>query len=384
MYQNSINRIERDCDLVYWLNHPDEDDLPTPFACSFPEPPDYIHYPGLSKSAPNSIETYHCPLLDEDKGKARAVLVEPEDDDVTVDLEQEIFNDIFNDDEECLTREEKEEQSRRDAEWSLMLLAQELSEQGVPREEIESYIYQSQLLASSPSIPALHSPYHSPRALGPVDDQLDLDRIAKLTVDGIATRPLPPAYGPNYSPEPSTSQAGSPILAVRRASISSVSSDASTRSGSSAAPSGTYTNEEEEELIAKMQKVMDDFYEANKAAILSDVDQQERRRKRRVDRAARKESWPNWRYHFGMTGNDNNVQLTHGPEGNWIQGSVHTQLPTLSRTPIPDNDMWELEGGGHGSAVRERTSKKLTRRDLTDQSPTSSYFPGPRHQGPRQ
>ena len=278
-----------------------------------------------------------------------------------------------------LTRADKDEQSRRDAEWSLMLLAQELLEQGVPQEEIGSYVYQSQRLVPS-SLPILLPPFHSPTASIVSDDKLDLDHIAKLTVNDVATRHLPPAYGPNYSPEPSTSQAGSPILAVRRASISSINSSTSASSALSNSISSTYTSEEEEELVVKMQAFLDECYEANKAAILSEVDHQERKRQMRMERAALKDDgWRGWRYHFGMS-SDGGIQLASGLDGNWIHGLTNLRFPTLSPLPIPD-DMWNLDGG-HRSAGRDSAPRGgVPPQHRSNQSPASYFAPGTRYQG---
>jgi hypothetical protein len=286
-----------------------------------------------------------------------------------------------------LTRGEKEEQSRRDAQLSLLLLAQELLEQGVPQEEVASYVFQTQaFVISSNQAPALPSTLLSPVSSFRhyAGEKPDLGRIAQLTVDEVAKRRLPPAYGPHYSPEPSTSQAGSPILAVRRPSISSTISNISTTSTSSATSSGSYTLEEEEELVEKMQQFLDEQYEANKVAILSDLEN-EAQRKQILAQGGRSRRWDIWRQRLGLG------LVGGGPDENWTtkdlqhHGNFRSSLPS-PQLDLPNNVRF-LQGGGHNcGCCRGRDNQGSTARipqDPTskrglDQFPSSCFATGDR------
>ena len=255
--------------------------------------------------------------------------------------EEGFFGDS-NDDGEGLTREEKNEQSRRDAELSMMLLAEELLEQGVPQEEIASYALQTQLLAmssqsilTSPSL--LKSPEISP-SRGHEEDRLDLNCIAQLTVEGVATRPLPPAYGPLYSPEPSTSQAGSPIHVLRRLSISSTVSSVSTSSAPSTVASSSYTLEDEEELMEKVQQVLDERYEATRATILADLEKQAEKTQK-PEHVHRTHPWANGRLGTINRRTDDVEALAHAIEEKRVGGKDHGEtfpIPFPSPPPLLD------------------------------------------------
>jgi hypothetical protein len=281
------------------------------------------------------------PAGTDEKGKGRMAITKMEAEEIIWESDQETPFDDPSEDNGGLTLAEKDEQSRRDAELSFLLLAQELLEQGVPQEQVASYAFQTQLLAMSPPrAPTLAVPIHSPASLSShcVEGKPDLDRIAQLTIDGVATRPLPPAYGPHYSPEPSTSQAGSPILAVRRLSISSTISSVSTSSASSAALSSSYTVEEEGELVARMQQVLDERYEANKVALLCDLDKQANKRQK-LEQA--KHRWDMWRHRFGLG-------LAGGlDEKLAIRDSQHHGHSTLSFPFDLADDVRFTPGGGH-------------------------------------
>jgi hypothetical protein len=321
------------------------------------------------------LETHHIQAGVDEKGKGRMAMAEIEAEDIIWEGDQETPFDDPNEDNGGLTLAEKDEQSQRDAELSFLLLAQDLLEQGVPQEQVASYAFQTQLLSMSPQTPPASAfPIHSPLSLSShcVEVKPDLDRIAHLTIDEVATRRLQPAYGPHYSPEPSTSQAGSPILAVRRLSISSTISSVSTSSASSAAHSSSYTLEEEGELVAKMQQVLDERYEANKVTLLCDLDKQANKRQK-LEQA--KHRWDTWRHRFGLG-------LAGGlDEKLAIRDPQHHDRSSLSFPFDPPNEVRFLpaahsRGYQHDKGSAGHTPKGLIARGEPDQSHISPQGTG--------
>ncbi|KAG8844461.1 hypothetical protein FRB91_002610 [Serendipita sp. 411] len=118
-----------------------------------------------------------------------------------------------------------DEISRRDEELALAITIEDLRSEGCTDAEVQQYLVQLKALSAqkveensrsfSPSLPMERA---LPALTSPVYETY---HAVESIIDPLANRKLPPAYGPDYTPEASTSSAGSPVLTSRRLSVSS-------------------------------------------------------------------------------------------------------------------------------------------------------------------
>lgn len=179
-----------------------------------------------------------------------------------------------------LTESERESITNQDEELAMALLFEDLREQGYSAEQIEEYTINLQVMRVQEAETKTFD-QHIPASTPSRDNQLTLERSIEKVADNILetymARDLPPAYGPNYAPEPSTSTSRSPILAARRLSVGSLGDTHNLpKGGSGISRQGSYSNasvlEEDQvlELEKELERRMEELFMHHRANLLRD------------------------------------------------------------------------------------------------------------------
>ncbi|KAG8804040.1 hypothetical protein FRC17_006054 [Serendipita sp. 399] len=150
------------------------------------------------------------------KGKGRLIEDPPADNEEATRLD-----DISSMPSQDLNDVDKEEISRRDEEVALAIMIEDLRAEGYSDVDVQQYLLQIQILSAQEATNDPRDSSFSHMREGVQTNISDVHQVADGIMDSLLTRKLPPAYGEDYAPEPSTSSAGSPVLAARRLSISS-------------------------------------------------------------------------------------------------------------------------------------------------------------------
>ena len=180
-----------------------------------------------------------------------------------------------------LTELERNDITRQDEELAMALLFEDLREQGYSAEQIEEYAIKLQVMQmqgaqdnQQQSAP-IHTPSRS-NSIVQMESERSIKKVADNILETYMTRDLPPAYGPNYTPEPSTSTAGSPILAARRLSVSSSTDPNSVSVGGDGCRKRSYSNasiiQEDQalELESELERRMEALFMCHRANLLRD------------------------------------------------------------------------------------------------------------------
>jgi hypothetical protein len=289
-------------------------------------------------------EVEQCPRSE--KGKCRVDIHETEDLDVYQDSIDQNNADSFS-----LTREDKTEQSRRDEDLALRLIVEELKEGGYSDGFIQRFLFEraSSALQRSESIDMCSSLPLSKCEMAEAEAPYDPHLQARRLLDSIYTRPLPPAYGPAYIPEPSTSIAGSPILVSRRASASSCEqSDSGTSNGSRFSRISNESSCEyaidEEEIQRALEQQLDADFEVNKAELLTDLERIEQENERLKARSKEKNRKGTWYHLLGVAGHS-----LGWPTVSFHPARGDSLTPHATSHEIPNDDASPFE---HSSRIR--------------------------------